>query len=243
MKDNAYFEMYENELTHPWYRATRKILIKFLKDRLNKNSYILDAGCGTGGTIMALKKAGFDKVTGIDNSKLALELCKKNGITNTILANVNRLPFKPQSFDAVICLDVLYHKGVSEKQALKEFSRVLKPGGILYLEEPAFNWLFSKHDIAIETEHRFTKKQLVRLAKSADFKIIKSTYFNTFLFLPILIKRLSYKFSREKNPESDVYPIHPLLGNFMNKLFGIELAIIDKISLPIGLSIICIGQK
>ncbi len=166
MEKNAYLEMYENELKHPWYQATRNMLLLFLEKKIAKNAKILDAGCGTGGTMKALKKAGFSQVQGVDNSELAIELCKRRGIDEVQLANVNKLPFKSKTFDAVICLDVLYHKGVSPKLSLNEFYRVSKSGGILYLEEPAYNWLTSRHDIAIQTRNRFTKKPLVSLVKS-----------------------------------------------------------------------------
>lgn len=243
MKNNAYDEMYENELTHPWYRATRQMLIEYLFERLKKSASVLDAGCGTGGTIKALNKAGYLNVTGIDNNKLAIKYCKKNKISKVSFANINRLPFKDKSFDAVVCLDVLYHKGVSMKLALSEFHRVLKPLGILYIQEPAYNWLASKHDVAIQTKRRFTKKQLVDFLRSAGFKTVKSSYFNAILFLPILVERVINKLSQEKNPKSDVYPIPPILDSIIYRVLIIEVMLIKKISLPFGLSVICISQN
>src|SRR3990167_420123 len=139
MKPIAYREMYENELLHAWYVATRKLMINFLNKHLKKNAKILDAGCGTGGTMIYLQRAGFKNITGVDNSKEALKFTQKRRLTNIKLASVDSFPFAKNYFDAIICLDVLYHKGVDPKKAIFEFRRVLKSDGILYLEEPSYN--------------------------------------------------------------------------------------------------------
>ena len=53
MQKNAYTEMYAQELTHGWYRGTREVLLAHLK-KLKPQAKILDAGCGTGGTILPM---------------------------------------------------------------------------------------------------------------------------------------------------------------------------------------------
>ncbi len=242
MKTNAYKEMYENELTHPWYQVTRRLLIAYLERESNKNVNILDAGCGTGGTMKLLMDLGY-KVEGLDNNELAIDLCRKRGISKVRLGNIYSLPYKDKTFDFIICLDVLYHQGVFPEKSLREFYRVLKPGGILYLEEPAYGWLASKHDIAIETRQRFTRKLLVKLVKSSNLKIVKASYFNTFLFVPIAAGRILNKLSNEKSPRSDVYPTPKILEMIISKILYLESKIFENINFPFGLSIICIAQK
>lgn len=77
MQKIAYREMFENEMSHAWYIGTGKLMIDFLKSLLDKKAKILDAGCGTGGTIKFLQKAGFKNVIGIDSSSEALRFCLK----------------------------------------------------------------------------------------------------------------------------------------------------------------------
>src|SRR3989344_6954914 len=205
MKKIAYIQMFENEMTHPWYIATRAKMTSTLLRFLKKDAKILDAGCGTGGTIKFLSNEGFRNVIGVDNSPLALKLAKKRAIKNLRLAVVDNLPFKDGTFDAVICLDVLYHRGVDPKKALLEFARVLKKEGILYLQEPAYEWLRGGHDVAIETARRFSRGDIKQLVENCNFKIKKITHFNTLFFLPIFWKRFFE--SMDQKVSSDVKPV------------------------------------
>lgn len=243
MKKIAYKEMYENEMSHAWYIATRKLMIKFILKHLGKDSKILDAGCGTGGTIEYFKKSGFTNVYGVDVNRDAINYCQKREIENISFGNVNKLTFKTNSFDAVICLDVLYHKDIDKNMALKQFGKVLKKGGILYIQEPAFNWLISKHDAVIETESRLTAGEIKELIKKSDFKIIKLSYFNFFLAPLIIFKRMSEKVFVKNRETSDVNRLNKYMNLVMLKILFIETIIIEKFSIPFGISIICISRK
>lgn len=242
MKKFAYEEMFENELTHPWYLATRRLMIQCLKKYLKKDSKILDAGCGTGGTILALRQSGFTNTFGVDKSLVALSYCKNRKLRNTCYGDVNKLSFNNNSFDAIICLDVLYHKGVNPVLAVNEFTRILKPGGILYLQEPAYNWLQSSHDNAIQTERRFKASEIQSLLSSLSQNTIKKSYFNTLLFPLITLQRLKNK-SQYKKLQSDVYKLPTVLNMLISFAFNTELVLLRFINFPFGLSIISISKK
>lgn len=242
MQKIAYQEMFENEITHGWYVGTRNLMIEFLKKNLANNAKILDAGCGTGGTMIRLKNEGFAKITGIDTSKDAIFYAKKRGLENVKLASINKLPFATESFDVIICLDVLYHQGVDLKKATIEFKRILKKGGVLYIQEPAYAWLKSKHDTAIQTQKRFVRKELEDLLKKENFKILKSTYFNSLLFALMAIKRLINKISSD-NRGSDVSRLPNMINDLLLGVLTFESKLLKLINLPFGLSIICVARK
>lgn len=243
MKEVAYEEMFLNELTHPWYTVTRNMMLNTLKKNIGKNAKILDAGCGTGGTMIRLHKEGFKNVTGIDKNPLALKFCKKRGLIKIKISSIDKIDFPKNSFNAIICMDVLYHVGVNHKKAINEFNRILKPGGLLYMQEPSLNWLRGKHDIAIETGHRFNKKELQDIAESNGFKIIKCTYFNAILLVPLVIKRLLERLFKENNISSEVKPIPTMLKKFFLNILTFEEKISTYTNLPFGLSIICLVRK
>ena len=230
-------------MSHAWYIGTRSQLLKSLNKFINKKAKILDAGCGTGGTIKFLKLNGYTEIYGIDNSQESIKFCKINKLSHIKNGSVNGLPYKDNYFDAIICLDVLYHEDVSPSKALREFKRVLKTAGLIYSQEPAYDWLRGQHDIAIETGHRFTRKEIRNLFESTGFKINKCTYFNSILFIPIITKRLIDKVFMQKASNSDVSRLPGFLNRILLLCLLFERKLLERISLPVGLSIICIAIK
>lgn len=106
---------------------------------LRPNS-ILDVGCGEGFTLNELyfKKIG-KKLEGVDNSKTALSLGKNLfPYLSLNYASIYKLPYKDNSFDLVVCMEVLEHLK-DPKKALFEIMRVSKKYAILSVpNEPFF---------------------------------------------------------------------------------------------------------
>jgi ubiquinone/menaquinone biosynthesis C-methylase UbiE len=115
-----------------------KLAFKFLR----KKKTILDIGCGEGRFISLSPK----KIMGVDHNKQSLDICKKKGY-NVKYANVTKLPFKDNSFDAVHSCHVIEHLFPNEAHDfLKEMNRVLKKGGIFCLRAPLLHRGFY-HDL------------------------------------------------------------------------------------------------
>src|SRR3989344_8949493 len=131
MQTSEYKNIYLNEQTHFFYKTTHSIILTLIKKHLQSRGKlkILDAGCGTG---LLTQKLGFlGQVWGVDISVSALSFAKKRGLSRLNRASIDSLPFSGKKFDLITCVDVLYHTKVNDKKAIKEFCRVLKPGGTL----------------------------------------------------------------------------------------------------------------
>lgn len=102
---------------------------EFLKG-INKDAYILDAGCGNGKNMI-----GLSNCIGCDTCINLLEKCKKKGL-NVINADTRDLPFDNETFDAIISIAVIHH--IADKyeriNAIFELLRVLKKEGIAMIE-------------------------------------------------------------------------------------------------------------
>ena len=89
---------------------------------------LLDVGCGTGHQLAALRARGYE-VAGVDASEAMLRHARENNPQAEIVrAEVDRLPFDDVTFDYVISIEVLRHLR-DPVPAIREFARVLKPGG------------------------------------------------------------------------------------------------------------------
>lgn len=241
MDKEQYEIMYEVERTHWWYqgmrRNTKALLHRYLAP--GRTYMVLDAGCGTGGTTIDL--AEFGTVTGIDYSTDALDFARTRGLTRLIRASIESLPFPDDTFDLVTCFDVLYHRNVrDERSALVEFRRVLRPGGIALVRDPAFDWLRGAHDIGIHTERRFTTKQMSGRFRDAGFEVLYATYGNVALFPLALAKRAVDRFV--PSPADLDVPPKPINMMFEAAL-SLEAPLAGRVPLPVGLSAVVLGRK
>ena len=243
MEKTEYKNIFDNERTHFYYVGTHNAVITLLNSYLKskRNNLILDAGCGTG--LLIKKLSTFGEVWGIDTSSEALKLAKKNNITKIKKASVEKIPFKDNYFDAIVSIDVLYHKEVkSDLVALMEFKRVLKPGGILIVKNPAHNWLRGSHDIIIHTKRRYSKKEFENKLNRAGFEIIKLSYINLF-FLPLaILKRLTESIIKAK-PESDVRSLPEVINRLLINIYNLETKFLTISEIPFGLSLFAVARK
>jgi len=112
-----------------------------LLHQLHGKLKILDAGCGIGLNTFLMAKKGF-QIAGIDNDPEKISLAKKMlkhlnfPRTSFALQDITNMKFARESFDAIICFEVLEHVK-EDNLALSEVSRVLKKGGLLLLSVPA----------------------------------------------------------------------------------------------------------
>lgn len=109
---------------------------------VGRNSVILDVGCGYGRTLNELYQLGFQHLIGIDFSSGMIERGKEQfpylDLRTKIADNID-LP--DQSVDAVILFAVLtcIQNNSEQEKLIREIERVLRPNGILYVNDFLLN--------------------------------------------------------------------------------------------------------
>jgi len=147
----------------------------------HKPANILDIGCGNGKGVVLIAnrfEVDFQNVYGVDIRDQCLALCQK--IFNVIKIDLekNRLPFRDDTFDLVICNQVLEHL-ISYTNVMNDAIRVAKKGGYILFGIPTLSHLINRillllglqpMCIAIDGPHirGFTHKSFVKLLKSLD---------------------------------------------------------------------------
>ncbi len=115
-----------------------------------KDKVCLDAGCGGGRFLVALSKLKAKEVKGIDISNDAVEVANKRlgernmNMSKAVEASVLDIPFSDNYFDYVVSSGVIHHTPDPYK-GFKELTRVIKPGGKLFLSvygRGGLRWLF-----------------------------------------------------------------------------------------------------
>jgi SAM-dependent methyltransferase len=237
--ENEYSVMRSLEDRHWWYRSLRSLVLA----RVGSAGLILDAGCGTGGMLASLRGR---RAVGVDFAASALAGCRDRGLDSLAGASVSALPFAPDTFDAVLLLDVIYHRRVEDDGlAVAECARVLKPGGIVILHAPAYRWLFGAHDRAVHGARRYTVGRVRQLVRAAGLTVEELTYRNLPALPAAVCRPLGNlpPFRRRRNASSDLRPLPSPINGTLHLLSRAENRILDFLALPAGLSVFCTARK
>ncbi|HKW25064.1 MAG TPA: glycosyltransferase, partial [Terriglobales bacterium] len=106
------------------------------------NPVIVEAGCGNGAWVAYLQEDSRSRVIGVDNYLPALQELKRQVPQSAAVAgDVRHMPFPDGFADVCISLGVVEHFPGGPQQVLTEMCRVLRPGGLLFLTVPYYNWL------------------------------------------------------------------------------------------------------
>jgi SAM-dependent methyltransferase len=239
---------------HWWFMSRTRAILKYLDAevgpaRPGQERTVLDIGGGAGN--MAHHLAHYGRVIGIDFSDRPLPMAKARGLTSFQGAG-DALPFPDNSFDLIALLDTVEHIP-NELGVFDECFRVLKPGGKVMITVPAFMWLWSYNDVINEHQRRYTATELTQKLELAGFQVKRSSYNNFFVF-PLIA---GVRFLRPEAPELDsphltqeeeVYqvemePTPEPVNTILHSVGWIEAELVQRVSLPVGTSVLCIAEK
>jgi SAM-dependent methyltransferase len=225
---------------HWWYRG-RRIVIERVLDRLGlpDPARILDAGCGSGRNMVELVRRG--SVTGIELSPPSVEIARERGCGEVVEGSVLEMPFADDSFDLAVSLDVIEHLQ-DDVAALRELRRTVAPGGALLVTVPAYQWLWSGHDVVNHHHRRYTRGSLQRVAEEAGWKQARTTYFNSLLLPLAIVLRVLDRFNTKTTESSlDLWVPPEPLNRVLQQPLVLEAAAIGAGGrIPAGLSLLAV---
>ena len=242
MENKIFQKMLKLESSHWWFVARRKIIQKAINNLdLPRNIRILDAGCGNGDNLSLLST--FGDLVAFEKNEYALKTAKSKKIGEIYKAELpDKLPNTVKTnFDLIVLLDVLEHID-DDSKSLATVRKLMNNKGIILITVPAFQWLWSEHDVIHHHKRRYSKSELREKLDSSGFRIKYISYFNTLLFPFALVERIGQKIFSPSNPEILELPNNKI--NFLlEKIFSLEAIFMNKISLPFGLSLVAIAEK
>ncbi|WP_375434657.1 class I SAM-dependent methyltransferase [uncultured Hymenobacter sp.] len=233
------------EESYWWFQARRDMVFRLVQDaKLATDAPILEIGCSGGPLLQRLRSAGYTNLTGIDVSEAGIAVAERRGIPNVSCMDGANLTFPDASFDLVVASDVLEHIQ-NEAQALREWTRVLRPGGQLLVFVPAFQFLWGKHDVINQHFRRYTADQLATAMRGAGLKVSRSSYWNVSLFFPTAAVRLFKRFlPKDNKPASDdLFAAPPLVNTLLTGFIKAENRLLQRINAPVGVSVFALAKK
>jgi SAM-dependent methyltransferase len=230
-----------------WFRGMERILLELLDPiaAARPISRVLEAGSGTGHIAGVLQQRYGWRMFPADLAWEGVSRTPRRAGISPVQVDIAQCPFRGGAFDAVLSLDVLVHfpKG-DEIRALREFARVLKPGGLLVLRVSALDVLRSRHSTFVHERQRFTRRRLCRAARESGFSIMRCTYANA-LLLPVALARFRiWEPLMRSPPSSGTSPVPRWLDRLLYLPLAAEAKLLGKgLGFPAGQSLILIGNR
>jgi SAM-dependent methyltransferase len=253
MEHEYYKEYYDLERGHWWFVAREIIIINYLQTLIRQRTLpqgkltILNIGCGTGRSSEYL--AGFGEVTSIEHDPFCCQFTEARTGLKIIQASITELPLAADSFDLVCALDVIEHVA-DDQRAVAEMKRVARPGGVVLITVPALMSLWSFHDVVNHHHRRYVLPEIKKLfLQPPDGAAVSATYFNFFLFPPILLYRRLHNLIPSQGggagSGSDFGIFKPSLTNtILAQVMSWERWLVSRrIRLPFGVSILFAWRK
>jgi 2-polyprenyl-3-methyl-5-hydroxy-6-metoxy-1,4-benzoquinol methylase len=230
MDDNEIELLDQLESTHWWYIARKEVLRKWAGN-LRPGSRILDIGAASGGNGLMLRKMGFEIVC-VELSNIGYELCKEKKL-HVIQADARKIPIVSESFDAIVCLDVLEHIE-EDTEVVSEIHRLLKQNGDFLISVPEDMEMWSSHDVHVGHVRRYSKMEVVNLLAFARLSI-EYIWSANFILKPIV------KMLRKKLNGSDLKKMNVMLNFTLLLIARAESRIGNKTCC--GMTIYARGKK
>jgi 2-polyprenyl-3-methyl-5-hydroxy-6-metoxy-1,4-benzoquinol methylase len=254
------FEMLiQMQREHFWYRGRHKLLLNVFNKEISQrfgeanDLRAIDMGGGCGGWLEYLhaQNAGiFQQLALSDSSMRALSLAEPvvGSFATRYQIDLLDIPWL-EEWDVVFLLDVLEHIP-DHIEVLRQVSRSMRPGGLLFVTVPALKFFWTYNDELAQHQRRYCRHDFRTLAEHASLELLRTDYFMFFLSPALLFYRLLYRppitatpeQTREHLARTHRIPAQPL-NNFLARVFSIEASMVNSFHFPWGTSILAVFQR
>jgi ubiquinone/menaquinone biosynthesis C-methylase UbiE len=231
------------ERDHFWFRGFRRFVRPLLaRACTSRRMRILDCGCGTGNNLHLLREYG--RAVGIDITWSGLAYARERGERQVARASAACLPFPSAEFDLVTSFDVLYGlDDETERAALEEMFRVLRPGGHLIVNVAALKALVGNHSVLGGEVRRYHRRDLLARLERAGFNVARITYTN-FAVLPLVAAvRLTQRLIGFKESDREISVPPAPLNALLSSMLAVEAAALRVVNMPLGSSLLALARK
>lgn len=226
---------------HWWFRSKAAFVATALRrtaGECDTQGWLVDAGGGAGG-VTALLGWSPERVVVVEgNADLVGAATAVHGLGGA-RGEVGALPVADGVVRVVCLLDVIEHL-VAPQTALAEAARVLEPDGRLVVNVPAHRWLWSEADTALGHVRRYTRRSLRAELAAAGFEPVLISHVFSWLVAPVwLTRRLASGDGAELGLDRTSFAV----DRAAMVLTWFERALLGRVSLPLGTSVLCVARR
>jgi ubiquinone/menaquinone biosynthesis C-methylase UbiE len=248
MNPEEYQNLARVETVHWFYAGKREIVRHWIHHfrSLQCDDLLVDCGMVTG--IFAGEMKGTCRVLALDDFQESLDLLRKRlGDDNVRKGSCTALPLPDSSVDVLTALDVIEHVE-DDRTALREFLRVVRPGGLAVITVPALMALWSDWDVTLRHFRRYSKNSLLKIIPP-EFEILHTNYINV-AALPLVLairkwRGLKSRFGMKTDVRSED-KISVIWLKWLNRILGlmfVKPACQNVVRFPVGVGLITVLRK
>ncbi|HJR21339.1 MAG TPA: methyltransferase domain-containing protein [Dongiaceae bacterium] len=224
---------------HWYYVSKGRALLEFLGQQRAVD--LLDVGAGSG---------YFSKLLlGADVAQRALCVDPAYPAPRSELSAGKQIRFVSEaemaSPDLVLMMDVIEHVD-DDVGLLRKYADFLGQHGTILVTVPAFQFLWSRHDVFLEHKRRYTRASLHRTIEAAGLTVVRTRYFFSLLFPLICMMRLWGRLRVATSlamPQSDLRVHGDLTNGILTAVHEIERKTLFRVNSWLGLTIFCLARK
>lgn len=233
-------EILGSDIGKHWYYVSKgRALRAMLGD--TRVDEVVDVGAGSGVFSRQLIEAGIcDRATCVDPAYAS---------DSTELHDGHRLSFvrsiEDRPLDLVLMMDVLEHVE-DDIQLLKQYTESLSRVGQVVITVPAFQFLWSGHDVFLEHHRRYTRSMLSDVIEAADLQEVRSRYFFGLLFPIAAAVRLAAARklrSGAVEPRSSLRKYGPTTNKVLTLIHDLERKLLFPANVLAGLTLFCVARR
>jgi SAM-dependent methyltransferase len=144
-------------------------------------------------------------------------------------------------FDLVVALDVLEHID-RDVDSLRSLATCLAPGGRMLLTVPAYQWMYSGHDVVHHHRRRYDRAGLAAVVAAAGLRVRRISYYNSLLFPLVASVRLAQRLLG-RQASTDTRMGSSLANGLLAAIFGFEAAWLRRAGFPVGTSLFVVAER
>ena len=230
-----------------WFTHRNRCIIAAVR-QFPPDGFILDIGGGNGFVAQGLIDAGFETAL-LEPGAVGAQNAKEGRRLRTVInATIADAGIRQGSVPNVGLFDVLEHIE-DDRSFVSRLRDIMRPGGLLYLTVPAFNWLWSVSDVDAMHYRRYTRRSLTDIL-AGGFEVLYSTYlFQRLVPLTMVMRALPYRVGLAKPKPAHVYEREHAVGRsgvagVFSRMLGHEVAAIAAgRSLTFGSSLLVVARR
>jgi SAM-dependent methyltransferase len=221
--------------SHWYYQSKARALVQILHGKTFLK--VLDVGAGSGFfSKFLLKHSLAVEAHCIDIGYVCDSMSQISGKNVYFKKSINHI-----DANLVLLMDVLEHVD-NDVDLLKEYASKVPPGATFVITVPAFQFLWSKHDIFLEHKRRYTLAQLESVVNNSGLRKLNSGYIFGLIFPIACAIRLVTRLLSDKNPSSQLSKHNKITNTILRVLCRIEEPFIG-VNRLFGLSVYCVAVK